>query len=70
MHLWQREEWKKNNAFFGENRKTGIHFIFDKGCDPEVKLAVMKFARWLRHEFEFPSRLNVYLKQSKTINEL
>jgi hypothetical protein len=41
-------------------RRSGL-WIRDKGGNAEVRRAVVRFARWLRQEFEFPVRVPVYL---------
>jgi hypothetical protein len=47
-----------------EVRRNGIR-ICDKGGDPEVKRALIRFAAWLRKEYEFPIRVPVYLYPSE-----
>lgn len=40
--------------------RSGIRIRGQRG-DPEVRTAFIKFARWLRTEYEFPIRVPVYL---------
>lgn len=63
-HIWRETKWRK---FLDENwtiRKTGIYLRFDKSVDPDVKKCYMAFVKWLRKEFVFPLRLNVYVKDT------
>jgi hypothetical protein len=40
--------------------RTGVRIRGARG-HPEVRAAFVRFARWLRHEYEFPVRVPVYL---------
>ncbi len=69
MHIWNSKNWtKKLNGM--ETRRTGLRFRYDQEVHPEVKGAFMKFARWLRSEYEFPLRVPVYVKMGKTIRTM
>lgn len=48
-------------------RKSGIVLRFDKDVNVEVKDALKTFAKWLRAEFVFPVRMNVYVKACERI---
>jgi hypothetical protein len=41
-------------------RRSGLR-IKDQGGAPEVKAALIRFARWLRQRYSFPIRVPVYL---------
>jgi hypothetical protein len=41
-------------------KKKGLR-IYGKHGHPEVRVCLIRFAKWLRKEYEFPVRLNVYL---------
>jgi hypothetical protein len=41
--------------------RTGIRIIGHRG-HPEVKDALIRFAKWLRNNYEFPIRVPVYLR--------
>lgn len=43
-----------------KERRTGLRIRGERG-DPEVRSALVSFARWLRSRHEFPIRLPVYL---------
>lgn len=66
MHIWRLDKWK---TVLPENlnRRTGIRFRLDKSIDIEVKQAIIRFAKWLRSEYYFPLRVNVYVKNTKTL---
>ena len=46
--------------------RTGIRIRGARG-HPEVRVALIRFARWLRQEYEFPIRVPVYLFPSEQI---
>jgi hypothetical protein len=50
-------------------RRTGIR-IRNKGGDPEISSACVRFARWLRTEVAFPVRVPVYLYPSSQITTI
>ena len=66
MNIWKTVLWKKclNNHIV---RRTGLRFRYDNTVDPEVKRACAQFAGWLRSEYQFPLRIVVYVKGTKTI---
>ena len=66
MNIWKTELWKKclNNHTV---RRIGLRFKYDNTVDPEVKRAIVQFAGWLRSEYQFPLRIAVYVKGTKTI---
>lgn len=47
--------------------REGLRIRCDKEVHPEVRRACLKFAKWLRNEFEFPIRVVVYLKKDYQI---
>src|SRR5262245_38380015 len=46
--------------------RTGIRIRGARG-NPHVRAALVRFARWLRREYEFPIRVPVYLFPSEQI---
>lgn len=66
MHIWTLETWKKNLPPESE-RRTGIRFRYAPFVDPEVRRALMQFSKWLRSEYAFPLRVQVYVKGTPTI---
>jgi hypothetical protein len=46
--------------------RTGVRIRGARG-HPEVRHAFIRFAKWLRHEYEFPIRVPVYLFPSEQI---
>ena len=49
--------------------RAGIRIIGHRG-DPEVKDALVKFAKWLRKQYEFPIRVPVYLRPERQLMNL
>ena len=49
--------------------RTGIRIIGHRG-HPEVKDALIKFTKWLRHEYEFPIRVPVYLRPENELTNM
>ena len=47
-------------------RRKGIRIRGSRG-NPHVRAALIRFARWLRREYEFPIRVPVYLFPSEQI---
>jgi len=50
----------------GGSIRTGIRIRGGRG-NPHVRAALVRFAKWLRQEYEFPIRVPVYLFPSKQI---
>ena len=65
MNIWNIKGWKKNHP--NDCCRTGIRFRYDSSVDPEVKRAFGHFAAWIRGKYQFPLRVNVYIKGTKTI---
>lgn len=66
MHIWTMENWENNLKDFPD-RRTGLRFRYEKSVTPEVKIACMQFANWLRLTYYFPLRVPVYIKGTKTV---
>jgi hypothetical protein len=49
--------------------RTGLRICGQRG-DPEVKEALLRFARWVRTQYEFPVRLPVYLRPELALTSL
>lgn len=58
-NTWNCSRWKDPDAPVFE--KKGLHFFIKKGVDPEVRRAILEFAGWLRTNYIFPARVNVYV---------
>lgn len=65
--LWDCTKWKKRYRAAETDVKTGLRFRFEKGVDPWVREICLEFGKWLRQEYLFPVRLNVYVKAAKRI---
>ncbi len=47
--------------------RSGLRFRFEAGVHKEVREACIKYAKWLRKEFEFPILLVFYIKKAPLI---
>lgn len=66
-YVWCLSKWKKYIEVTTEGHKCGLRMRYEYGVNPEVRKQLDKFVKWLRQEFIFPLRLNVYVKQAKYI---
>ena len=65
--LWECNDWSE---YVSDGCRKGIRLRFEKGIDPEVKRASIKFINWIRTQYEFPMRVPIYFKASKTITSM
>jgi hypothetical protein len=49
--------------------RTGLHIRGQRG-QSEVRAALIRFARWLRSEYEFPIRVPVYLSPHELVRTM
>ena len=66
MHLWHLCEYRKNDKLC-QLPAAGLRLHIEKGVDPDIRKAFLGFAQWLRKEFFFPVRVNVYIKKAYRI---
>lgn len=66
-YLWCLNKWKRNIDITEEDHKFGLRMHYESKVDPEVREHLDKFAKWLRREFVFPLRVNVYVKAARWI---
>lgn len=66
-HIWYLERWKTTLDVAKKTYRTGLRMHYEKGVHPDVCNALSDFAMWLRWEFKFPLRVNVYVKKSRRI---
>lgn len=57
MNLWEKFELTQNPGITNQ----GIFFHYQPGIDPELKRRFLNFSRWIRRNYLFPVRLNVYV---------
>ncbi len=73
MNPWKCDKYKE---FYtpGVQRRTGLRLHFYSGIngniDSTARLFLLNFAKWLRRNYEFPIRVNVYIKNSEFIRSL
>lgn len=70
MHVWYLEKWRKYLSSIMEEYKTGLRIRYEKSVDPEIKALYTEFAKWLRREYCFPLRVNIYIKSSYKIKAM
>lgn len=68
MNLWTMKKWK--SYYLSDAHRTGIRVRYEKNVDPEVKRAVSEFINWIKENYIFPKRLNVYLKEADRIRAM
>jgi len=54
----------ENKAFYSDSSKDGIYLHFDKDVDDVLKRDINAFIKYLRREFYFPIKCNIYIKSS------
>lgn len=62
--LWKCSDW---GTYIPPNCRKGIRLRFDPGVNCEVRRACKDFVKWLRSQYEFPVRIPIYFKATKTI---
>lgn len=67
MHIWYLDNWKKYIKYNDITIKKGLRMHIEKEVDASVHIFCLEFAKWLRKEFEFPLRVNVYVKHDYRI---
>lgn len=65
MHVWNMVYWKR--FYKQEDIRSGLRLHCDKTLDSQVKRACKEFCAWLRANYTFPLRVNIYLKDSDRI---
>lgn len=70
MHIWYLDDWKNYIDIQKENHRTGLRLRFEKEVDSQVRAFCIRFAKWVRKEFFFPIRLNVYIKADYRIKAM
>lgn len=67
MHIWTIENWKHNyNGFC----KSGLNVRYEKEINCEVKSHCCDFIKWVKSEYFFPVRVNIYIKSARNIKSL
>ena len=65
--LWDCTKWKKRYKGTEKELKAGLRLRIEKGVDPFVRDICLEFGKWLRKEYLFPVRVNVYVKEAARI---
>ena len=64
MNIWKSVNWKKHADF---SNRVGVRVRYEKNVDQEVKNEIKSLISWLNVRYEFPTRLNIYVKGSKKV---
>lgn len=69
-HIWTLENWEKNINLEQTGHRTGLRLRIDKCVDIEVRRSCKEFAQFLRRNYFFPIRINVYIKNAEHIQAM
>ena len=64
-NIWIATLWKKRTDIDFEKIQTGLRICTDKHLDESLRAECRKFAVFLRHEYVFPVRVYVSIKEKK-----
>ena len=65
MNIWENSKWQLYYAT--KPCRKGLRVHYEKGVEPEVKRAIRDCIKWLRSEYVFPKRVNLYVKSAERI---
>ena len=66
MNPWENNKWMQ--LYAEENIfRNGLRLHYDKGINDTLKLFFKSFISWLRHNYNFPVRINIYIKNKYNI---
>ena len=64
-NIWKTTLWKKRTDIDFEKIQTGLRICTDRHLDESLRVECRKFAVFLRHEYVFPVRVYVNIKEKK-----
>jgi hypothetical protein len=56
---------EENREYYSDCAVDGLRLHFDREIAPSLKMELVRFVRYLRHDFYFPIRCHVYFKAKK-----
>ena len=65
--LWDRTDWYHILDYENSRYRYGLRLRFDKGISTSLRNECLRFAAWLRQEYEFPIRIPIYFKNKKCL---
>lgn len=65
MNVFRTEIWR--SYYDSRSYRSGLRVRYENGIDPEVRRAIRECVNWLRQEYDFPKRVNVYVKAGRRI---
>ena len=68
MNVWKTKKWYEYYRF--HHCRSGLRIRYEKNVNSEVKRAINEFVCWLRNEYVFPKRINMYVKEKRRIKAM
>lgn len=68
--IWLLNDWENNIDISAQTYRKGLRMHYDKGIHPDVHTGLSQFVSWLRDEYIFPLRVNVYVKKARRIRAM
>ena len=65
MDIWKLQKWEKYYKY--HSHRSGLRIRYDSAVDSEVKRAIDEFVLWLRSRYNFPMRVQIYVKAHRRI---
>ena len=65
--LWNMNDWYNILDYENSRYRYGLRLRFDKGINPSLRNECLRFAAWLRQEYDFPIRIPIYFKNKKCL---
>lgn len=69
-HIWTIDDWEKNIDLNRAGHQSGLRLKIDKDVNIEVRRACKDFAKFLRKNYYFPLRIDVYVKSQRRIKAM
>ena len=68
MNVWDFDNWKTlDKSYF---LKSGLFLHFEKSVNRDLRLSCIRFCKWLRKEYFFPIRVDIYFKKDVMIKSV
>lgn len=63
-NIWYLNDWAKYVSGLEKKPKKGLYIKFEKNVPIPVRGFCLDFIKWVRKNFEFPIKVNIYVKES------
>lgn len=69
MNPWKNRQW---HEFYDNHQaaQTGLRLHFQQGINSVLRSVFLNFAGWLRINYPFPVRINIYIKNALSIKAM